>query len=131
MKSRPYFPLLAKVIGWLILHLVVLAVAFIGFVYWQLGLGLDSLLSGSAGQHLQSFGESAREKILNLPRSEWASVSPPTRLPDHFAQPSPALIAAPAVKSSGYAPKAVAPSAFPEHINLAPLERIVEPFSSP
>ena len=71
MKSGPYFPLLAKVLGWLLLHLLILALAFVGFVGWQLGLGLDSLLSGSAGDRLRSFGDNARDKILYLPPSGW------------------------------------------------------------
>lgn len=80
MKARPYFPLLAKVLGWLLLHLLVLTLAFIGFLDWQLGLGLDSLLSGAAGQHLQGFGDSAREKILHVPRSEWSAAVAPLAL---------------------------------------------------
>lgn len=80
MKKRPYFPLLAKVLGWLLLHLLVLVLAFIGFVDWQLGLGLDSLLSGSAGEHLRSFGDTAREKILRLARPKWnAAIEPLAR----------------------------------------------------
>jgi two-component system sensor histidine kinase CpxA len=71
MKRRPYIPLLAKVLGWLVLHLVILALAFAGFVGWQLGLGLDSLLSGSAGERLRSFGESAREVMTGQPRRTW------------------------------------------------------------
>ncbi len=80
MKSGPYVPLLAKVLGWLLLHLLVMGLAFIGFVDWQLGLGLDSLLSGSAGERLRTFGDSAREKILHLPRAEWNSVIAPLAL---------------------------------------------------
>ncbi len=77
MKSRPYFPLLAKVLGCLLLHLLVLALAFIGFVGWQLGLGLDSLLSGSAGERLRNFGEVSRNVIIQRPRSEWnAAIAP-------------------------------------------------------
>ena len=77
MKARPYFPLLAKVLGWLFLHLLILALAFVGFVGWQLGLGLDSLLSGSAGDRLRSFGDSARDKVLYLPPMEWnESIAP-------------------------------------------------------
>lgn len=71
MKKRPNIPLLAKVLGWLVLHLVILALAFVGFVGWQLGLGLDSLLSGSAGERLRTFGDAAREEMLGLPRREW------------------------------------------------------------
>ena len=71
MKPGPYFPLLAKVLGWLLLHLVILALAFVGFVGWQLGLGLDSLLSGSAGERLRTFGDAAKEEISDLPRPQW------------------------------------------------------------
>ncbi|MES2660147.1 MAG: HAMP domain-containing sensor histidine kinase [Verrucomicrobiota bacterium] len=77
MKARPYFPLLAKVLGWLFLHLLILALAFVGFVGWQLGLGLDSLLSGSAGDRLRAFGDVAREKILYHPPSEWNELIEP------------------------------------------------------
>lgn len=71
MKARPYFPLLAKVLGWLLLHLVILALVFVGFIGWQLGLGLDSLLSGSAGERLRTFGDAVSEEIRDLPRDEW------------------------------------------------------------
>jgi two-component system, OmpR family, sensor histidine kinase CpxA len=71
MKVSPRFPLLAKVLGWLFLHLLILALAFVGFVGWQLGLGLDSLLSGSAGERLQAFGDSVREEIREIPRAKW------------------------------------------------------------
>ena len=71
MKARPYFPLLAKVLGWLLLHLLILALAFVGFVSWQLGLGLDSLLSGSAGERLRAFGDSARSEMIDVPRPGW------------------------------------------------------------
>ncbi len=71
MKARPYFPLLAKVLGWLFLHLLVLGLVGFGFMGWQLGLGLDSLLSGSAGDRLRSFGDSVRGEIISLPESKW------------------------------------------------------------
>jgi two-component system sensor histidine kinase CpxA len=71
MTKRPHFPLLAKVLGWLLLHLLLLAFAFVAFVGWQLRLGLDSLLSGSAGERLRSFGEQARGELIDLPRPKW------------------------------------------------------------
>lgn len=74
MNPRPYVPLLVKVLGWLLLHLLILALAFIAFIGWQLGLGLDSLLSGSAGERLTSFGNAARDEILYRPRAEWNEV---------------------------------------------------------
>ena len=57
MKPRLRIPLLAKMLGWLLLHLLVLALLFGGFIAWQLRIGLDSLLSGSTGERLRSFGE--------------------------------------------------------------------------
>ena len=71
MSTRGRFPLMAKMLGWLFLHMVILALAFFGFVSWQLGLGLDSLLSGSAGERLRAFGDEAREQVLGRPRPEW------------------------------------------------------------
>lgn len=80
MKARPYFPLLAKVLGWLFLHLVILSLVFVAFVGWQLGLGLDSLLSGSAGERLRAFGDTVRTEILDLPKPEWnAAIQPIAR----------------------------------------------------
>ena len=76
-RSRFRFPLLAKVLGWLILHLIILALAFFGFVGWQLGLGLDSLISGAAGDRLRAFGDAAREQIQYASPSEWnAKIAP-------------------------------------------------------
>jgi two-component system sensor histidine kinase CpxA len=74
MKTRFHISLMAKVLGWLLLHLVILALAFLGFVGWQLGLGLDSLLSGSAGEKLRNFGDEVREETRGLPREEWGDV---------------------------------------------------------
>jgi two-component system, OmpR family, sensor histidine kinase CpxA len=71
MKARPHFPLLAKVLVWLLLHLLILGLAFVGFVGWQLGLGLDSLLSGAAGERLKNFGDVVKEEIQELPPPAW------------------------------------------------------------
>ena len=71
MTSRPRFPLLAKVLGWLILHLLILGLSFFLFVRWQLGLGLDSLLSGSAGERLGAFGDAVVTRIVELPPPQW------------------------------------------------------------
>ncbi len=71
MKSRLHASLLVKVLGWLLLHLLVLLVAFVGFVAWQLGLGLDSLLSGAAGERLRAFGDAAQAVMCDKIPSEW------------------------------------------------------------
>ncbi len=71
MKKHPQFPLLAKVLAWLVLHLVILGLAFLIFIRWQLDLGLDSLLSGSAGERLTTFGDAAQARMVGLPPHEW------------------------------------------------------------
>lgn len=70
--SRPLrLPLLARVLCWLALHLLILGLAFLGFVRWQLGFGLDSLLSGSAGARLAEFGDQTVARLVELPRHGW------------------------------------------------------------
>lgn len=95
MKKGPYVPLLAKVLGWLVLHLVILALAFGGFLRWQLGLGLESLLSGAAGGRLREFGELARDRISGQPPSGWnEAVRPLAEAKGLFAafyQPGPSV----------------------------------------
>jgi two-component system sensor histidine kinase CpxA len=71
MKKPTRFPLLAKVLGWLALHLVILGLGFFLFVRWQLGMGLDSLLSGSAGERLTGFGDEVVSRIAELPPQQW------------------------------------------------------------
>ncbi|MEY3896897.1 MAG: hypothetical protein RLZZ214_2418, partial [Verrucomicrobiota bacterium] len=77
MNKRPHFPLLAKVLAWLVLHLVILGLAFLGFVRWQLNLGLDSLLSGSAGERLVAFGDAALTRMVGVPPPDWQEAIAP------------------------------------------------------
>ena len=77
MKTGPRFPLLAKVLVWLVLHLVILGLAFTVFVRWQLGLGLDSLLSGAAGERLAAFGDEAIQRIVDQRPHEWNAALAP------------------------------------------------------
>lgn len=71
MKFPRDLPLVAKVLGWLTLHLLALALAFAGFVGWQLGLGLESLLGGSAGDRLAEFGRTALEAMADTRPELW------------------------------------------------------------
>jgi two-component system, OmpR family, sensor histidine kinase CpxA len=71
MSSRLPFPLLARVLAWLLLHCLILGLAFVGFVSWQLGLGLDSLLSGAAGERLKDFGDSVKAELDGRPPATW------------------------------------------------------------
>ena len=77
MRIPTRFPLLAKVLGWLSLHLVLLGLTFFLFVHWQLGLGLDSLVSGSAGERMSAFGDSVVRQIAGLKRERWDEVIKP------------------------------------------------------
>jgi two-component system sensor histidine kinase CpxA len=68
------FPLMAKALLWLLVHLGVLAAAFCLFVAWQLRLGLDSLLSGTAGERLKGAGELVAAELREAPRAEWPEI---------------------------------------------------------
>jgi len=74
MKRRVRFPLMAKMLLWLCVHLGVLAAAFFIFVAWQLRLGLDSLLSGTAGERLKNIGEEISGDLRSSPRQNWPEV---------------------------------------------------------
>ena len=74
MKSRARFPLMAKMLLWLLVHLGVLAAVFCLFVAWQLRLGLDSLLSGTSGERLKTAGEEIASDLRNSPRKEWPEI---------------------------------------------------------
>jgi two-component system sensor histidine kinase CpxA len=74
MKRRIRFPLMAKMLVWLCVHLAVLASAFAVFVAWQLRLGLDSLLSGAAGERLRALGEEIASDLRGSPRRDWAGI---------------------------------------------------------
>jgi two-component system sensor histidine kinase CpxA len=74
MKPRFRIPLLAKMLGWLLLHLLLLALLFGGFVVWQLQIGLDSLLSGSTGERLRTFGEVIARDLRQAGQAGYAQV---------------------------------------------------------
>lgn len=73
-KRGARFPLMAKMLLWLLVHLAVLAMAFFLFVAWQLRLGLDSFLSGTAGERLRDVGEVVATDLRSAPRYEWRGI---------------------------------------------------------
>jgi two-component system sensor histidine kinase CpxA len=73
-QRRARFPLMAKMLVWLLVHLGVLAAAFFLFVAWQLRLGLDSFLSGTAGERLRDAGEEIASDLRPAPRREWREI---------------------------------------------------------
>lgn len=74
MKAPWRHSLLAKMLGWLALHLIVLGAVFVLFVNLQLRVGLDSLLSGRTGERLRDLGESIGHDLRSTPRSEWNAI---------------------------------------------------------
>lgn len=74
MSRRVRFPLMGKMLLWLLVHLAVLALGFYLFVAWQLRLGLDSLLSGTAGERIRNVGDLVASEIRRAPRSEWPAI---------------------------------------------------------
>ncbi len=74
MKAPWRQSLLAKMLGWLALHLIVLVAAFVLFVNLQLRVGLDSLLSGRTGERLRDLGELIGHDLRSAPRSDWDTI---------------------------------------------------------
>jgi len=74
MKSPRHVPMLLKMLLWLLMHLAVLGIVFMGFLGWQLQLGLDSLLSGAAGERLRSLGVGLAAELRAAPRERWESL---------------------------------------------------------
>lgn len=74
MKRRVRFPLAGKMLVWLLLHVTVLATAFVLFVGWQLRRGLDSLLSGASAERLTTLGSVVASEMRNSPRDEWPEI---------------------------------------------------------
>src|SRR5258708_22321282 len=72
MKLR--FPLYAKILVWFFLNLIFLGVVFYVFFKVQFRLGLDSLLAGRAGEHLQSVSEVIGNELNQSPNAEWDDV---------------------------------------------------------
>lgn len=68
------FPLLAKILAWLLLNLLILAVFAIVLFKVQFHFGLDSLLAGRAGERLQALGSAIAGDLENKPVTAWDEV---------------------------------------------------------
>ncbi|WP_160164468.1 HAMP domain-containing sensor histidine kinase [Pedosphaera parvula] len=72
MKVR--FPLYSKILLWLVLNFVILALIFFVFVSGQLHLGLDFLIAGKAGERIQSVSEVVSSSLSEAPRTRWNEI---------------------------------------------------------
>jgi len=59
---------------WLLIHFAVLAGTFGIFVNWQLQLGLDSVLSGAAGDRLKTLGSAVASDLRAASRGHWQAI---------------------------------------------------------
>jgi two-component system sensor histidine kinase CpxA len=67
-------PLSLKILGWFFLNLLLLVVIFYAFFRLQFRLGLDSLLTGPAGDRVQSVSSEVGYELTEAPRSDWDSI---------------------------------------------------------
>ena len=68
------FPLSAKILACFFVNLLLIVIAAVFVVRGQFRFGLDSLLTGSAGERLQSLSEVVVAELNARPRSEWPEV---------------------------------------------------------
>src|SRR5579859_4157322 len=64
-------PLYAKILLWFFLNLVFLVVAFFVIARVQFKLGLDSLISGPAGEHVRAIAQVLSDELRDVPRTNW------------------------------------------------------------
>lgn len=70
----PRFPLFAKILGWLLLNLLILAAVALVLFKAQFHFGLDSLLAGSAGERMQALGTALAGELRERPITAWNDV---------------------------------------------------------
>src|SRR5438874_121351 len=73
-KAGMAFPLSAKILTWFCLNLIFIAVVVVFVAQGQFRFGLDSLLSGRAGEQLQAVSERIVVELDERSRDEWAGV---------------------------------------------------------
>ncbi|MDB6022768.1 MAG: Integral rane sensor signal transduction histidine kinase [Pedosphaera sp.] len=72
MKIR--FPLYAKILFWFFLNVVFLCAVFLVAARGQFHFGLDTLISGPAGDRLQTVTQVITEELRDRPQQEWNGV---------------------------------------------------------
>lgn len=68
---KPGLPLYGQILGWFFLNLAVLGLVSFLFVRMELGLGLDSLLSGAAGDRIQGVSTLIARELSEGGRERW------------------------------------------------------------
>ena len=60
-----------KLLGWFFLNLAVVLTALFVFLRWEFSLGIASVLSGAAGDHLETLAHPLAEDMRRLPPAAW------------------------------------------------------------
>lgn len=68
---RPRFPLLGRILGWLLLNLLLLGVVFYSVLNFQFRLGINSLLAGPAGDRIQSLSSAVAGALRDSSPETW------------------------------------------------------------
>ncbi len=68
---RHGLPIYGKVLAWLALNVLMLAVLVLGFLQMQFRLSLDWMLAGPAGERIEAFSAQLQKKLAGLPEESW------------------------------------------------------------
>ena len=68
------FPLPAKILACFFLNLVLLAIVAVYFAQGQFRFGLDSLLTGSSGERVQTMASLIASELVGHKRTEWPAI---------------------------------------------------------
>lgn len=72
---KPRLPnLYVRILLWLMVNVVVIAIAFTVVVQWQFREGLHGVLGGLVGDRLQAIGQQMYESLNERPRAQWNAV---------------------------------------------------------
>ena len=71
---RRGIPIYGKVLGWLAVNVLVLALLVLGFLRLQFHMSLDWMLVGSGGGRIEELSERLTYELARLPEEEWTKV---------------------------------------------------------
>ena len=69
---RRSFPIYGKVLAWLAVNVVVLALLVFGFLQTQFRLSLDWMLAGQGGDRIGTIADTVTHELSSLPEAQWA-----------------------------------------------------------
>lgn len=72
--TRVRLPLLARILGWLLLNLLILSVISYFLLQGQFRFGLESLMAGPAGERVASASEAIAGALRNSPEASWEDI---------------------------------------------------------